>query len=902
MLCACEPPERGGAVPACGPACLNRTLNVECVGGYCPAGGACTNQAFTKKQHAALAVERAGAKGHGLFAAEGLPAGAFVTEYVGEVLEEAEYARRRAFYADAGQRHYYFMTLGNGEVIDACRKGGPGRFVNHSCAANCETQKWTVRGELAVGLFTTRPVSKGEELTFDYNFERYGDKPLRCLCATAACSGYIGGGAVDEATRAAWAAEDEAEDAVAEAADAADDPEPIQVTARDGGVGDNGIDPALVAIMAAQVGLAAGENPLGSRKKPARAPALKARSDDEDYDADGDGLSGAAAAARAKKKAADAARRAEQEGEEEYDSDDDSGDEQGRKRRARRPGGGGGSGGGGRRGGGGRPVSAAARAARRAAAAASAAAAARARARRSEVDRRLDVLVGASGRLRETDQAGIVRMLRLFNLCDVGGVVEGGGGAAASAAVPGGGRAGPAPSPADGPSLAVDAAAPFGAGPSAARRRARLADLSLLLDVILKTADAGGAARRAFCACGALRQLHAAVVRTAGAGPDGAPVLRKALKVADALPLTARDVHTKSSGHGSFGDALAGLAGGSTDGEVRGRAAALLARFPPPGGMAGGPPPPPPPPPAMLRSIPSHGSLPARPPSPGGGLPRKRGLGEGEGWGGQVGGAHHHGHSHGAFAHTLPPGIAGAPSTTHGGPPPHPPPLIHPGWAPPPPPPPPPPPARWGDTQGPPPPPPPGSPPRGWGGASPPPPPPEDEPMPMPAPPHLPPPPPTDAGSGWGDARTGWDAAAAGWGDGGGGDAGAAGAVLPAAPAAAAPTPSALPPSPPRDQPLPDTWPGPDAAFASYVAAVVRCRLRPYGEDDHPAHVTPSDLGELSLKCYRTIMGGEAGAAAARARAGRPPKPIRRENLDVRLKEFVRDSVVRWHEKKAGLG
>ena len=289
MLCACEPPERGGAVPACGPACLNRTLNVECVGGYCPAGGACTNQAFTKKQHAALAVERAGAKGHGLFAAEGLPAGAFVTEYVGEVLEEAEYARRRAFYADAGQRHYYFMTLGNGEVIDACRKGGPGRFVNHSCAANCETQKWTVRGELAVGLFTTRPVSKGEELTFDYNFERYGDKPLRCLCATAACSGYIGGGAVDEATRAAWAAEDEAEDAVAEAADAADDPEPIQVTARDGGVGDNGIDPALVAIMAAQVGLAAGENPLGSRKKPARAPALKARSDDEDYDADGDG-------------------------------------------------------------------------------------------------------------------------------------------------------------------------------------------------------------------------------------------------------------------------------------------------------------------------------------------------------------------------------------------------------------------------------------------------------------------------------------------------------------------------------------------------------------------------------------------------------------------------------------
>ena len=51
-----------------------------------------------------------------------------------------------------------------------------GRFINHSCSPNCETQKWIVRGELAIGLFTLKAVPAGTELTFDYNFERYGDK------------------------------------------------------------------------------------------------------------------------------------------------------------------------------------------------------------------------------------------------------------------------------------------------------------------------------------------------------------------------------------------------------------------------------------------------------------------------------------------------------------------------------------------------------------------------------------------------------------------------------------------------------------------------------------------------------------------------------------------------------
>ena len=42
-----------------------------------------------------------------------------------QVLEEEEYLRRKEYYQESGQRHYYFMNIGNGEVIDAARKVKP---------------------------------------------------------------------------------------------------------------------------------------------------------------------------------------------------------------------------------------------------------------------------------------------------------------------------------------------------------------------------------------------------------------------------------------------------------------------------------------------------------------------------------------------------------------------------------------------------------------------------------------------------------------------------------------------------------------------------------------------------------------------------------------------------------
>ncbi len=189
MVCGCS---RDQVVP-CGEGCINRELFQECSEVYCPHGSRCTNRRFQLKQYAPLDVLRAGRKGFGLFAKEDMAAGTFLIEYVGEVLEEEEYERRKQFYEKSHQRHYYFMNIGNGETVDATRKGGVGRFINHSCEPNCETQKWTVNGEVTIGLFTKLDVTAGTELTFDYNFQRYGDKPVKCLCGTPSCRGIIGG-------------------------------------------------------------------------------------------------------------------------------------------------------------------------------------------------------------------------------------------------------------------------------------------------------------------------------------------------------------------------------------------------------------------------------------------------------------------------------------------------------------------------------------------------------------------------------------------------------------------------------------------------------------------------------------------------------------------------------------
>ncbi|XP_002980990.2 histone-lysine N-methyltransferase ASHH2 [Selaginella moellendorffii] len=192
LICLCKPPKDGS--PGCGEDCLNRMVNVECSPDTCPCGERCSNQQFGKREYSNVALVRCGKKGFGLKALENIAKGSFVIEYVGEVLDSRSFELRQKEYARQRQKHFYFMTLNSSEVIDACRKGNLGRFINHSCEPNCQTEKWCVNGEICIGLFAIRDVAKNEEITFNYNFERlYGAAAKKCHCGSAHCRGYIGG-------------------------------------------------------------------------------------------------------------------------------------------------------------------------------------------------------------------------------------------------------------------------------------------------------------------------------------------------------------------------------------------------------------------------------------------------------------------------------------------------------------------------------------------------------------------------------------------------------------------------------------------------------------------------------------------------------------------------------------
>lgn len=193
MVCDCilTKEERARGIMGCLDDCLNRMLMIEC-GPKCTLGEHCLNKRFQKLQSAKVEVFKTRKKGWGLRALAELPTNSFIMEYVGEVVRSKEFRRRVKKYTKQKIKHHYFMALRSDEIIDATVKGNLTRFINHSCEPNCETQKWTVNGDLRIGFFTIRDLQPGEEITFDYQFQRYGRKAQKCYCEAPSCRGYIG--------------------------------------------------------------------------------------------------------------------------------------------------------------------------------------------------------------------------------------------------------------------------------------------------------------------------------------------------------------------------------------------------------------------------------------------------------------------------------------------------------------------------------------------------------------------------------------------------------------------------------------------------------------------------------------------------------------------------------------
>ncbi|SGZ56705.1 CIC11C00000001660 [Sungouiella intermedia] len=197
MTCDC--PEEWDEEAACNLACgedsncINRLTSVECNNRTCACGKDCQNQRFQKRQYAPVKVIQTEKKGYGLVAEHDIPEHLFVYEYTGEVIDEAAFRQRMIDYDRRLLRHFYFMMLTKDAFIDATEKGSLARFCNHSCSPNAYVDKWVVGDKLRMGIFAKRTIATGEEITFDYNVDRYGAQLQPCYCESPNCLGWMGG-------------------------------------------------------------------------------------------------------------------------------------------------------------------------------------------------------------------------------------------------------------------------------------------------------------------------------------------------------------------------------------------------------------------------------------------------------------------------------------------------------------------------------------------------------------------------------------------------------------------------------------------------------------------------------------------------------------------------------------
>lgn len=132
-------------------------------------------------------VRRSSVHGKGVFATRALAAGERVLQYKGEIITWRDAVRRHR--REGIEGHTFLFGLSDGSVIDGSRNGNSARWLNHSCAPNCES----VEDNGRIFIDTLRAIGPGEELFIEYflTTEDMLDEAVRtqyaCRCAARDC-------------------------------------------------------------------------------------------------------------------------------------------------------------------------------------------------------------------------------------------------------------------------------------------------------------------------------------------------------------------------------------------------------------------------------------------------------------------------------------------------------------------------------------------------------------------------------------------------------------------------------------------------------------------------------------------------------------------------------------------
>ncbi len=109
--------------------------------------------------------------GLGLFAAEDIPKGTRIIQYVGKIIsnEEADQHRGR-----------YLFTLDSEQTIDGSSRKNLARYINHSCRPNADSDVI----DKEIWIIAKRKIKASEEITINYGRSYFNQfiKPKGCKC------------------------------------------------------------------------------------------------------------------------------------------------------------------------------------------------------------------------------------------------------------------------------------------------------------------------------------------------------------------------------------------------------------------------------------------------------------------------------------------------------------------------------------------------------------------------------------------------------------------------------------------------------------------------------------------------------------------------------------------------
>lgn len=131
-----------------------------------------------KKRKKPVRFARSAIHNWGLYAMENIPANDMIIEYVGEIVRQQVADMRERKYIKSGIGSSYLFRIDENTVIDATKKGGIARFINHSCTPNCTAKIIKVEGTKRIVIYALRDIQESES-----SLRADGDTRCRMLTA-----------------------------------------------------------------------------------------------------------------------------------------------------------------------------------------------------------------------------------------------------------------------------------------------------------------------------------------------------------------------------------------------------------------------------------------------------------------------------------------------------------------------------------------------------------------------------------------------------------------------------------------------------------------------------------------------------------------------------------------------